>query len=144
MKKLKLWIFIGIFIALCLSLTLSIGQQTITLTGNQQAISWDAVTQFEDGTPIGSGVLEYEVYIAPASDKTQLTFLGTTDLHTYTVTLPEPFILYYVAVRAMYTENGYPSYSAYNWSDQDGVYTPNPFGLVWLKTLKTPENFRSL
>ena len=101
----------------------------------EATISWDAVTEIMDNTPILPGdTIEYELYRTPFPvvdrDNPAAHFLeglvSTPSLHVY---IPNDGITYAYGVRTKLTTDGGATvlYSAFNWSDVNGLSTPDPF-----------------
>lgn len=117
-------------------------------TANQTTIQWDAVTELSNGSPIPAGnEIRYNVYMANA-----ITDAGKESAVLIT---PEPIIetqyvvtlgvegKYLVGVSAVRLDNGeIVDESAINWSDTNGEYTPNPFGLRYYIPIPMPKNLR--
>lgn len=101
---------------------------------NQATVAWDAVTTLVDGSAIPAGdVLKYRVYLANAQtdpDKANPALLGETDQLEYLITLNTEG-RYWVGVQTVrYDSAGVElEVSTINWSDVNGEYTPNPFGI---------------
>lgn len=110
----------------------SVWAQALIYT-QQATLSWNAVTELDDGTPIDpADTVQYEVgrSIDPVADRTTPeTIVGMTTTLTLDVTLPQDGQWYVFAVRAVLVTDGGQTtlYSPWNWSDQNGVATPDPF-----------------
>lgn len=119
MKKLLFLAICMVFIFACVT------AQTIHYV-TEADISWDAVTELSDGTPIPpEDTVEYEVWLRDtALVETLLTTISTTIYH---LVLPG-VDTYTVGVSTKRTaQGGEVTYSEINWSDVNGVFTPNPF-----------------
>jgi len=116
---------------------------------NQATVAWDAVTTLEDGTVIPAGdVIKYNVYLANFKtdpNKENPSLLTTTpivDLQ-YVITLnTEGRYLVGVSAVRFDSEGTLLEESEVNWSDTNGEYTPNPFGIVHHVPPGKPKNLR--
>lgn len=114
---------------------------------NQATVAWDAVTTLADGSALPAGhYVHYRIYLANAMtdpDKTVPAILGETAELQYTMTLNTEG-KYYVGVQTVrYDETDAEiTVSDINWSDVNGEYTPNPFGLVHYLAPEAPKNLR--
>ena len=116
-------------------------------TANEKTIAWDAPTTLADGEPIPANhTLKYRVYLANFAtdpDKTNPALLGETDQLSYSIVLNTEgkYIAGVQTVR--YDENNIEiSISDINWSDVNGEYTPNPFGIMHFIPTEMPKNLR--
>ena len=127
MKKILLIILI------CLPLLLG---QTIVRQSSVDIV-WDTIV------PIIGSTITYEVLRAPLSDKASLEIVGETALITYSVTFSSEGD-WVIGVRTIRTIdfNGERLLSDINWSDVDGLATPNPFFVRWYVAPDAPENLR--
>jgi len=116
-------------------------------TANEKTISWDAVTTLTDGNPIPANhTLKYRIYLANAitdPDKTNAALLVETDQLSYSIVLNTEG-KYFAGVQTVrYDENNVEvSISGINWSDINGEYTPNPFGIQHFIPTEMPKNLR--
>ena len=106
--------------------------QTLTYT-DAATLSWSAVTELDDSTPIPVGdVVEYEVgrSVYPVVSRLipEVTE-GITGALTYAIAVPNDGQSYAYAVRTKRTTDSGATIlvSAWNWSDLNGAATPNPF-----------------
>ncbi len=106
--------------------------QTVYYT-DQATISWDAATELTDDTPL-VGVVEYELYRTPypvvdGQNPAAHTLEGTVSSTALDVNVPNDSVSYAYGVRTKLTTDGGATilYSAINWSDVNGLSTPNPF-----------------
>ena len=127
MKKILLIILI------CLPLLLG---QTIVRQSSVD-IAWDSIA------PITGSTITYEILQAPLSDKASLEIVGETTLITYSVIFSSEGD-WVIGVRTIRTidSNGERLLSDINWSDVDGLATPNPFFVRWYVAPDAPENLR--
>lgn len=108
--------------------------QTIHYT-DQATISWIAVTELSDDASIAPGdVVEYEVYRTPypvvdGQNPAAHILEGVVSSISLNVNVPNDNISYAYGVRTKLTTDGGATtlYSALNWSDVNGLLTPNPF-----------------
>lgn len=112
--------------------------QTIQYRDTAQ-LSWDVVTQTAvqvgidgGGEPIIEDVqtVEYEIFREPypIADRAIGTMLGTTALLAFDIVVPADDLTYAYGVRTIYTTvTSTVVYSTINWSDVNGVATPDPF-----------------
>ncbi|KKK81417.1 hypothetical protein LCGC14_2813660 [marine sediment metagenome] len=124
------------FIALALATLVVFGfvAQTIHYT-DQATLNWDAVIELTDNTPIGPGdVIEYEVYrtsypVIDGQNPAAHTLEGTVSSTSLAINVPNDGVAYAYGVRTKLTTDGGATvlYSPINWSDVDGLSTPNPF-----------------
>ncbi len=106
--------------------------QTVHYT-DQATISWDATTELTDDTPL-VGVVEYELYRTPypvvdGQNPVAHTLEGTVSSTALDVNIPNDGVSYAYGVRTKLTTDGGATilYSAINWSDVNGLSTPDPF-----------------
>jgi len=106
--------------------------QTVHYT-DQATISWEAVTELTDDAPV-AGVVEYEVYRTPypvmdGQNPAAHTLEGTVSSTALDVNVPNDGASYAYGVRTKLTTDGGATvlYSAINWSDVNGLSTPDPF-----------------
>ena len=106
--------------------------QTVHYT-DQATISWEAATELTDDTPL-VGVVEYELYRTPypvvdGQNPGVHTLEGTVSSTALDVNVPNDGVSYAYGVRTKLTTDGGATilYSAINWSDVNGLSTPNPF-----------------
>ena len=125
-----------LFIGLMLIMAMGLWAQEIVYT-NQVTIEWDVVA------PMGGDTISYEVYRAPHPAGSPEELLGeTTDLfYTVTFTVEGTYILGVRTVRTI-IETGERLYSDINWSDVNGVFTPNPFLCRYYQSPVVPEGLR--
>ncbi len=111
MKKL---LILGFVILMALSLS----GQTV-FYGDTHSVEWDA------HAPMFDSVISYEVYLF---DGTAQALVDETAGLTYTYTLPGEGV-YVFGVRTVRNiiSTGEKRYSAINWSDVNGLQTPDPF-----------------
>ena len=134
-------------LALLLIAGIAFGQVTI-YNRSDAPMEWDPITATETVIDIdGDGQadedvggdqivetivsLEYEMgrSLDPVADRLNPdVILVQTPLAIYTDDLPADGQVYIYALRVLYTTASGVSRSAWNWSDQNGAATPNPFG----------------
>ncbi len=108
--------------------------QTIFYT-DQAIISWVAVTELTDDVPFGPGdVVEYELYRTPypvvdGQNPGAHTLEVVISSTQFDVNVPNDGVSYAYGVRTKLTTDGGATilYSQLNWSDVNGLSTPNPF-----------------
>lgn len=116
------------------------------VTDNPLTIAWDAITTKDDGTPLGpTDTVVYGVYIRDVKTavETKITDVpGTTYTHTFTT--EGRYHMGVTAIRGIDNGDGTITVteSAINWSDVDGVMTPNPFGSRYFISPSIPPNLR--
>jgi hypothetical protein len=121
----------ALILALLLTASLGFGQALIYTA--DATLSWDAVTTLNDGTAIDAAdTVEYEVGRSPdpvADRANPAMIIGTSTTTSLAITLPDDGTWYVYAVRAKLTTDGGQTtlYSPWNWSDQNGLATPDPF-----------------
>ena len=111
MKKL---LTLGFILLMLLSLS---GQAVFY--GPTHPVEWDA------HAPMADSIISYELYLF---DGTTQVLVDETAALTYTFDLPGEGV-YVFGVRTVrnITSTGEKRYSAINWSDVNGLETPNPF-----------------
>lgn len=124
-----------VFLIVLFCLPLLLGQTVIRQ--NPADIAWDAVA------PITGSTITYEVLVASLGDKTSFTIVGETGSLLYSVTLLSEGD-WVIGVRTVRTidSNSERLLSLINWSDVDGVMTPNPFIIRYYEVPVAPENLR--
>ena len=123
------------------------GDQAPWITANQITIEWDAVTTLDNGDPIPAGdqiVYDVFVYNFKGSAMTQVVTDGLLTSVTITFNIEGR---YSAGVRVKrIVDAGTPDEeileSPVNWSNVNGVYTPNPFGLRYFINPSMPINLR--
>jgi hypothetical protein len=124
---------IVLIVLMCLPLLLGqtiVRQETVS-------VAWDAVT------PMGGDTISYELFVAPLGDYASAQSVGTTILLDDDITVPSEgdWVVGVRTIRTI-TANGEILYSSINWSDVDGLATPNPFFIRWYVAPVAPENLR--
>lgn len=124
-----------LLLILLLCLPLLIGQTVIR--DNPVSIAWDVVV------PMGGDTISYEIFVAPLGDYASAQNVGQTDLLETEVTIASEgdWVIGVRTVRTI-TANGEILYSDINWSDIDGLSTPNPFIVRWYSVPDAPDNLR--
>jgi len=125
---------IAILLVLLPLIVCGITAQTIHYT-DQATLNWDAVTELTDNTPIGPGdVMEYEVYRTPypvvdGQNPMAHVIEDAVSSTSLVINVPNDGVSYAYGVRTKLTTDGGATvlYSPINWSDVDGLSTPNPF-----------------
>lgn len=133
-----------LMILVCFMMVSVVFAQVTWITANQVTIAWDVVTTKGDGTPLDpTDIMVYGIYIRDI--KTGIEFKvtdvsGTT--YTYTFTVEGRYHIGVTAIRGIDNGDGTLTVteSSINWSDVDGVYTPNPFALRYFINPSMPEN----
>ncbi len=122
-----------LIILICLPLLLG---QTIVRQSSVD-ITWDSIM------PITGSTITYEVLSALLNDKTNFEIVGETALITYSVTFSSEgdWVIGVRTIRVI-DSNGERLLSDINWSDVDGLATPNPFFVRWYVAPDAPENLR--
>lgn len=113
--------------------TLTFGQQMVrTATVD---IQWNAVVDTE--------TITYDVIVAPRSDPTDITVQGNTAGLIFSVvfSIEGEFIIGVRTVKYIASVNE-TLLSIINWSDANGVYTPDPFVVRYFTVPSIPENLR--
>jgi hypothetical protein len=131
----KLWIVV----VLLLCATAVTAQ--VTHWANQATVEWDVVTTLSDGSPVPAGdTIAYRVWTRLDGVETMVAEVSST---SYTFTFDVEGI-YTVGVQTIrYPENGDPEVtSEINWSDVNGVMTPDPFYLGFYLPAAAPEGLR--
>lgn len=123
------------FAILLIMLPLLLGQVIV----RQQSvdITWDA------HVPMFDSVITYEIVLAPVGNKGNYIIFEETVLITSTPMVPSEGE-WVVGVRAVRTinSNGERSVGPINWSDENGVFTPDPFIIQWYAAPDAVENLR--
>ncbi len=125
MKKL---LVLGFIILMLLSLS---GQAVFY--GPTHVLEWDA------HAPMLDSAITYEMYLF---DGTTQTLVGETDLLIYTFDLPSEGAYVFGVKTVRNISNGEKRYSDINWSDVNGLETPNPFGASNYRDPAAPEGLR--
>ena len=125
-----------ILLIFLLVLPLLLGQTAVR--DNPVSVAWDGVL------PMGGDTISYEVFVAPVGDYQAAQTVGQTDLLEMDVPLASEGD-WVIGVRTVRTiiSNGEVLYSDINWSDVNGLATPNPFFLRWYAVPAAPSNLRS-
>lgn len=116
---------------------LTIGWAQEIVYTNQTTIAWDAVTKLSDGSVIPvEDTITYEVYRGDV-------LFGETSGLEYTITFIEEGE-YRVGVRTkrLVASTGDTVYSDMNWSDINGLETPDPFVVRFIVPVAEPRNLR--
>lgn len=106
--------------------------QALIYTPNA-TLSWEAVTTLDNGNPIpADGVVTYEIGRSPdpiPDRNAPASLLGETAALSFPIVLPEDGVWYAFAVRTKLVADAGATvlYSPWNWSDDNGASTPNPF-----------------
>ncbi len=100
-------------------------------------IEWDAVTTLGNGDPIPVGwTVEYEIFISDPE-----TSIGT--ITATEIDIPIAWSTHrYVGVRAVMNDGTTIHYSDINWSNANGLQTPDPFILVGVQLPAVPLGLR--
>lgn len=128
--------FIKILIVLFLIAPFLIAQEVHY--ANQVTVAWDPVSD--------TGTITYEVFITPypivdPQNPGAHNLVGETAATDYTITFQTEG-KYAVGIRTKKSIDGEIFYSDINWSDENGVYTPNPFILGYYIPPDVVTNFR--
>lgn len=115
---------------LCSLITLVSFVVAIGYSQQDYTIAWNEVVM--------SGDITYEIYLKKNNIE---TLIGETDLLEYTINLEDEG-LYIVGVRTKRVFENNTTYSDMNWSNEDGVFTPNPFVLEYYLVVPAPINLR--
>lgn len=117
-------------------LPLMLGQTIVR--DNPVGVAWDAVA------PMGGDTISYEIFVAPLGDYAAAQAVGITSLLEMDVTLPGEgdWVIGVRTVRTI-TTNGETLYSEINWSDVNGLATPNPFIARWYADPAAPGNLKA-
>jgi len=126
MKKLYLILILIVF---------TIGYSQEAINTNQATVTWDEVTGI-------TGVISYEVFVRNriTTEEISLTFI---EIPPVVVTVPSEGD-WDVGVRTIWQIDEQTLYSIMNWSNVNGVWTPNPFFLRYYVPPETPINLRPL
>ena len=125
---------LGISLVIMLMLSSVAWAQTY-VRPSQSTVAWDAVVETGE-------TVSYKLYVAPLDDKDAKVILGTTTELTYIVTIPTELSMYVVGVSTLTSEGtAEEKESAINWSDVNGINTPNPFIYV---NLNPPTGFKTI
>ncbi len=130
MKK----IIFGLVIILMLGLSIGYSQ-SIEYT-NQVTVEWDEVLPIEL-----TDIITYQVWTD--STMTGIVMAGETDLLEYTITFGEEgeYIIG-VNTKRVVASTGDIVYSEMNWSNVNGIWTPSPFLVRYIKPILSPESLR--
>ncbi len=125
-----------LIIILLIMLPLLIGQ--VVIRQSSIDITWKA------SAAIVGSTITYEVVRAPVGDKVNLEIVGETATIDYTISFISNEGEWVVGVRSVRTvdSNGVRVLSAINWSDENGVFTPDPFIVRWYAPADVPEDLR--
>lgn len=109
-----------IFLILLMVLPFLLGQAVVR--ENPVSIAWNPVAA------MGGDAISYEVFIAPIDDKAAAESIGLTDLTEMEISInvEGDWIVGVRTVRTI-TESEEILYSEINWSDENGINTPDPF-----------------
>lgn len=133
-----------LFFLLILLLPLVVFAQVQWITANQVTIAWDAVTTKDDGTPLGpTDTVIYGIYIRDVKTAVEAKVIEVPGItYTHTFTAEGRYHMGVTAIRGIDNGDGTITVteSSINWSDVDGVYTPNPFALKYFINPSMPEN----
>ncbi len=101
-------------------------------------ITWNAVAVILGST------ITYEIVRAPVGNKAGVIIVGEIATIDYTISFLGNEGNWVVGVRSVRTvdSNGERVLSAINWSDENGVFTPNPFTIRWYAPADVPEDLR--
>ncbi len=124
-----------LIILLLVMLPLLLGQ--VVVRQSSVDITWDAIA------PIAGSTITYEVIRAPVGDKGNFDIVGETTIVSYSITFVSEGD-WVVGVRTVRTVDsiGERILSDINWSDIDGLSTPDPFIIRWYTAPAVPENLR--
>ena len=125
-----------LILLIILMFVLSVGYaQNIEYT-NQVTVEWDNVAQIEL-----TDVITYQVWTDSVMEG--IVLIGETDLLQYTITFATEgeYIIGVGTKREIIL--GDIVYSEINWSNVNGVNTPSPFLVRYIKPILSPENLRS-
>ena len=124
-----------ILLIILMVLPLLLGQ--IVVRDNPVSVAWDAVAS------MGGDTIAYEIFIAPLGDYASAQSVGQTVLLDMDVTIASEgdWVIGVRTVRTI-TVNSEILYSDINWSDVDGLSTPNPFIVRWYAAPDAPNNLR--
>ncbi|KKL04263.1 hypothetical protein LCGC14_2617850 [marine sediment metagenome] len=124
-------IFVGLLIILVFGLSFGYSQQIVV--GPLHTITFDEVNY-------GYGVITYEVWLRD-SEGTDI-YITEITLPPYTVDITGYEGIINVGVATKWVHDGTTDVSGINWSFENGVYTPVPFGL--LRVVDKVKNMRLL
>jgi len=112
---------------------LAFGQQVVREATVE--IEWNAVVDTE--------IISYDVVTAPRNDSTDITVKGNTSGLFYTVMFAAEGE-YIIGVRTVkyIASVDETLYAPINWSDVNGVYTPDPFIVRYFTVPESIENLR--
>jgi hypothetical protein len=104
---------------------------------NQGTVAWDAVTTLSDGNPIpATDTVKYKIYLR--DELNQITENQETDATSATISFSVEG-KYHIGVSTMrYKGAEKLGESGINWSNENGEYTPNPFGFMFYLAPATP------
>jgi len=124
-----------ILLIVLMVLPLLLGQTVVR--DNPVFVAWDSVA------PMGGDSITYEVFLSSLGDYAAAQSLGQTDLLEMEVTIvgEGDWVFGVRAVRTIIA-NGEILYSDINWSDVNGLATPNPFIVRWYGAPDAPFNLR--
>jgi hypothetical protein len=98
---------------------------------NQISVTWDAVTQHTDGTPI-TGEITYDLFIGPVDQSSQQEIATGVAATQHTITFNQEG-RWLVGLRTVKTLDGEIMRSVVGWSI-DVEVAPDPFGVLFLKS----------
>jgi len=126
MKRLLIILFFVLVATLAYS-------QEIVYT-NQVTVTWDAVAPIEP-----TDIITYQVW---TDSDAGIVMIGETDLLQYTIThtVEGEYVPGVSTKREL--DTGDIVYSEINWSNVNGVSTPNPFVVRFIKPIQSPEGLR--
>ena len=126
MKKLYLILILIVF---------TVGYSQEVINTNQATVTWDEVIGM-------TGVISYEVFARNriTLEEASLTFVSVPPI---VVTVPNEGD-WDIGVRTIRQIDGQTLYSIMNWSNVNGVWTPNPFFLRHYIPPVPPKNLRPL
>ncbi len=125
-----------IFILMIMMFGLSTGYAQSVEYTNQVTIAYDEVLPIEL-----TDIISYQVWID--SIMTGIVMAGETDLLEYTITFTqEGEYIIGVNTKRLVAITGDIVYSDMNWSNVNGVNTPSPFVVRYIKPIQSPENVR--
>ncbi len=101
---------------------------------NQVTVAWDVVAPIEP-----TDIITYQVWTDSVAG---IVMVGKTDLVQYTITftVEGEYIIGVGTKREVVS--GDIVYSEINWSNVNGVSTPDPFVVRYIKPIQSPENLR--
>ena len=125
-----------IFILMIMLFGLSTGYAQSVEYTNQVTIAYDEVLPIEI-----TDIISYQVWID--SSMTGIVMIGETDLLQYTITFTqEGEYIIGVNTKRIVAITGDIVYSEMNWSNVNGMNTPFPFVVRYIKPIQSPENLR--